>query len=104
MQPGRLTETLIFERCTVTVAASGEPVSIWAEQCRARAELASHERTEEVKERGVVSVETATLKARWCDVRLGDRIIWQGAPWRIVSLAEIGRREGLEIKIERVEA
>lgn len=101
MQPGRLIELLIFERGTETVSASGEPVMTWAECARARAELVSQARTEETQERGAVSVETATFRARWTTVRLGDRLVWQGHHWCILSLSEIGRREGLEIKVER---
>ncbi len=101
MKPARLSETLVIEHATRTVEPSGAPVETWVEIARVRAERTEQEAVEQAQDRGAIGVETASFRSRWCDVALGDRIVWRDRAYSIVSLAEIGRREGLEIKLTR---
>ncbi len=102
MKPERLTHLLIFERATITVNASGGPEKDWTEFARARAELVEGGTTEEQADRGAVSITTRTFRGRHVSgITLADRVIHGGQAFDIVEFAEIGRREGLTIKVRR---
>ncbi len=102
MKPERLTHLLIFERGTETIAPSGGVDRVWAEIARTRAELVEGGATEEQKDQGAVTVATLAFRARYVPgITLADRVSYGGQAFDIVELAEIGRREGLELKLKR---
>lgn len=102
MNPSALRHLLVFERSTESVKPSGGVDTAWTEFARARAELVEGGMTEDQQERGAVSVTAYTFRARYVpDVTLADRVSCGGKPFDIIGLSEIGRREGLEIKVRR---
>ncbi|ADH89366.1 phage head-tail adaptor [Ancylobacter novellus DSM 506] len=102
MKPSDLTHLVIFERSTEAIAPSGGVDRVWAEIARARAELVEGGATEEQKDRGAVSVTALTFRARYVPgITLADRVIHGGSAFDIIGLAEIGRREALEIRLRR---
>ncbi|MDF2810573.1 MAG: phage head-tail adaptor [Microvirga sp.] len=103
MKPERLAHLLVFERASVTITAGGETDTTWAEIARARAELIEGGATEEqVEDRGAVTVTALTFRARYVPgITLADRVSHSGQAFDIIGLAEIGRREGLEIRLRR---
>lgn len=102
MKPERLTHLIVLERATVTVGSAGATSSAWAEIARAWAELVERGTTEEQKDRGAVTVTALTFRARYVPgITLADRVIYGGLAFDITGLAEIGRREGLEIRLRR---
>ena len=103
MKPERLTHLLVFERSTETVTPSGGVDTAWTEYARTRAELVEGGMTEDQQERGAVSVENLTFKARWTpDITLADRVIHDGKAFDIVELTDVDRRAGsMTIKVRR---
>lgn len=105
MRAERLTELLIFERGPGTAKDSfGAPVPVWSEFARARAEITERSEVREaVAERGSIAATGFTFRARWTPgIMLTDRVRFDGIAFDIISLAQIGRRDGLEISCRRV--
>lgn len=103
MKPERLLHQLIFERSAITIVAGGGTDLTWTQFARARAELIEGGMTETQGERGAVSTEEYVFRARWTPgVTLADGVSYGGARYNIVGISEIGRREGLEIKVRRI--
>lgn len=102
MRPERLTHLIILERATIIVNASGGTDKVWTEFARVRAELTERSATEEMKDRGAVSTTALAFRARYVSgITLADRVTYTGQAFDIVELSEIGRREGLTIKVRR---
>ena len=103
MKPERLTHLLIFERSTETITPSGGVDTAWTEFARARAELVEGGMTEDQQERGAVSVENLTFRARWTpDITLVDRVSYEGKAFDIVEFSDVDRRAGsMTIKVRR---
>lgn len=102
MRAGALDRTIIIERAAYSVNEYGTEVAAWSTVATLRAERIANEalpRTE-----GAPSTDrTATFRMRFlAGLTFNDRMLFEGAPWTIRDIQEIGRRRGLEIKVERI--
>lgn len=94
LQPGRASSAK-YGSSTVTFS---ELATVWAE---VRDMLPS--RAERISEGLEISRRPCRVRMRWrADVRTDMRLRFRGADLRIVALAEIGRREVLEVVAEQL--
>jgi head-tail adaptor len=99
----RLDRTVYVETKNVTLDEYGAPVEVWTAHGGHKAELVSTAsgETSTVKESGAVSAieEIITLRTRWIrNLSIADRLFYNGRAFEIVSLTEIPRRRGWEIR------
>lgn len=103
MKSGRLTEVLQIERSTNTVNEAGTPTLVWALLCTLRAEKVEQTTTEYIRNFGASDEEAVIFRARFFDgIGNADRVVWNGQPFNIQSVAPIGRRKGLELRCVRL--
>jgi SPP1 family predicted phage head-tail adaptor len=99
MRAGQLKETIILQRATTTVDASGTPLETWAELATIRAQVIQST-TEEFMRGWGSSTEAATIfRIRWRDgITLADRVSFKGRNFDLKEIRELGRRAGLDLR------
>lgn len=105
MDAGRLDRRIVIEARSVTRAESGEEVESWAALATVWAQLLPMTGREFYSAGGAQNVpaETARFRVRWLSsVTPQHRIQADGKTWNIRNVAEIGRREGLELTAEAI--
>lgn len=107
MRAGDLDRRIVLQRYTEAQDASGQPIRTYAplDDGEVWAQYVPAKGTERY-ESGQVVVATlpALFRIRWrADVDERLQIIFGGEPWAIDGIAEIGRRDGLEISARRAE-
>ena len=103
MRSGKLTEQIDIERFTATVDPDGTPVQTWTRLATLRAEKVEQSTTEYIRNAGASDEEVVVFRARFFDgVTNADRVVWNGDPFNIKSVAPIGRRKGVELRCVRM--
>src|SRR5262245_26543489 len=99
IRAGKLDRVITIDRATTTIDASGAPQEAWSTVATMRAELVDASADEIMRQNGANSETTITLRTWFTPgVTLADRVTYDGRPFNIKSVKEIGRRRGLEIK------
>jgi SPP1 family predicted phage head-tail adaptor len=98
MQAGRLDRRITIEQKAVTRGPSGTEKKTWTTLAKVSAEVRP-KTGREVFTAGQVAGEADTLfRIRWrTNVTVENRIVFDGRKYDITSVAEMGRRQGLEI-------
>jgi SPP1 family predicted phage head-tail adaptor len=98
MRAGRLDRRIVIEQPVYAQGADGQAVKTWlffAEVCAEKRDTAGREFIAADRETAAL---TTTFRLRWLSgVSREMRISYGGALFDIQHIAEIGRREGLEI-------
>lgn len=103
MRAGKLDRTIRIDRMSNTVSDFGTPVATWAEVATLRAEIVSAS-TDEFIRNGAVAETVMVFRTRYlAGITLTDRIVYEGIPFNVKEVAEIGRRKGLELRCVRFE-
>jgi SPP1 family predicted phage head-tail adaptor len=104
MRSGKLDKTIIIERAATTLDGYGVPSEDWSTFATLRAERVENAIKESIDaDRGAVTETTIIFRTRFVDsISAADRVIFDGSAFNIVGLSEIGRRRGLEIKVQRL--
>lgn len=104
MNAGRLDRQVIFERPDPHVDGSGAEVPGWIEHAEVWAEVMPIIAKERIAAPQTMGVRTAKIRIRWRkDITSDMRIRHDGAWWSIDGIAELGRREALEILATAIE-
>jgi len=102
MRAGKLDRTVVVQRGTETVSAAGTVSKTWTTLGELRAELINLAAAEGDETFGDAERTSVTLRTRfYAGITTADRILLNGDFFDIIGIAEIGRRRGLEIRIER---
>lgn len=102
MRAGALDRTIVIERATTTINEVREKVQTWAPILTLRAQRLLNETVDRTEKGVAMTMRTATFRTRFVDmIGLNDRVSFEGVPWIIKDIQEVGRREALEIKVER---
>ncbi len=96
MRAGRLTHTLTIERATTTLSQYRAPVETWSPVTTLKAERLKSAREENENTPGT---RTITFRTRFADVRLSDRVLFEGQAFDLEAVEEIGRRKALELRL-----
>ena len=103
MRAGTLDRTISIQRATSTVAPAGTVSEAWATVAIVRAELVSLGATEQSAAFGEAETVGLVLRTRYlAGLTTADRVLLDGEAFNLKAIVEIGRRRGLELRIERV--
>lgn len=103
MRAGRLDRHIHIERATPGAPnAAGTATLAWSPLACVRAEIIQGSAQEFIRG-GAVDEAAIVFRIRWvCEVKLADRVVYEGEAFNIKELKEIGRRRGLEIRCQRI--
>lgn len=103
MRAGNLDRIIQIERRTTTPDLWGKPVDTWTLVATMRAQKLENAITDREGARGDTTDNVITFRMRWMDgVTLEHRVSYEGQPFKIMTIKEIGRRVGLDITCERI--
>lgn len=98
---GKLDRRITIERQTETVKPSGSVSKVWTPVLTVWAETLQQSATEYFTAMGEVETGAMIFRIRWIDaLTTADRVIYNGAPYGIKEIKELGRREALELRAE----
>lgn len=104
MRAGKLQARVQIERLQEVVNENGLVRQLWLPVLMTRAEVKQASTDEFLTGQGQIEgdKDRAVLLIRWPSqpIRTSDQIIYAGKTWNIIGLSEIGRKRGLEIRIE----
>jgi hypothetical protein len=102
MHAGSLDRTIIIQRASGIQRNGASATSAWEPLGELRAELVNLAAVSSGVQFGAVETTGILFRTRYMPgLSTADRIVFDGACYKIMSIAEIGRRRGLEIKVER---
>ena len=100
MKAGKLDRRITIERETETVDRYGTPSATWAPIVTVWAQRITQSTDEFLAAPGEATT-AAVFRIRYRpDVRMTDRVVFEGEAFNIVETKEIGRRVGLELRCE----
>ncbi|TZG26503.1 phage head closure protein [Sphingomonas montanisoli] len=101
MRAGALDRRIVIQRAALAPDAAGDPMPSWADLVTVWASARPAPGVERLQSAEIAATAPMVFRIRWSsavsDVSPADRIAYGGRDWNIVSVVEIGRREGLEI-------
>lgn len=101
MRAGKLDRRITLERFTATRDEFNEPVETWGTLATVSASYEPLSDGEKFRASETAAEASARFAIRYsttvADLNPKDRLTFEGDPWEIVRVKEIGRREGLEI-------
>lgn len=104
MRAGKLDRTITVQRSANALNEYGTPVFSWSDLATLRAQIIDS-RAEEFLSGGTASDKTlAVFRVRYfAGITNADRVIHDGKTFNIREVKEIGRRKGLELRVEASE-
>lgn len=99
MKDGQLDRNIVVQRSTSTLNGYGEAAETWAPVVTLRVRLVTLSADELITGAGQEAASTITFESRFADgITVADRLEYEGRPFDIRGVAEIGRRAGLTIR------
>lgn len=103
MRPGKLDRRITIEQVTLAQNAMGEPVETWAPFAEVWTDVRPMTATERFESDARHSARVSNFRIRYLTgIDPTMRISYEGLSWRILGIAELGRREGLDVTAEVV--
>jgi SPP1 family predicted phage head-tail adaptor len=101
MRPGTLDRRVVVEKPTKSRATNGAEVVTWVEIATVFANVRYISATERFQSDSNRSVKVANFRMRYLSIISETmRLKFDNKVWKITGLAEIGRREGLDVTAE----
>lgn len=99
MRAGKLDKTITIDRFTSTVDDYGTPAETWVTVATVRAQIIQATTEEFMRGWGASSEAAVIFRIRHMDgLTPADRITYQGTPYDLKEIKELGRREGLDLR------
>lgn len=99
MRAGSLDRTITVQRLGEVQDEFGGVSSGWTDLATLRAQLIESSTSEWMEAGGEQAGRSVALRCRWLDgIRNADRVIFEGQPFDVLEVKEIGRRRGLELR------
>jgi len=99
MRAGKLDRNITLERVSSGLDDYGNPVEVWSELATLRAQVLQASTEEFIRAFGGSSEAVVIFRTRYLDgITLADRVLYEGKPYELKELKEIGRRRGLELR------
>ncbi len=99
MQAGKLSRKIKIQRATETVTPSGHAVKTWADLHSIRAEVVQQSASEFLTGYGEAEDGTIIFRVRYRPgIVTSDRVLYDGRPYDLKEIKEIGRRRALELR------
>jgi SPP1 family predicted phage head-tail adaptor len=103
MRAGNLDRVITIERESTALDLYGAPIKVWTSFATMRVQVLQFATDDQESERGNTTDTKITFRMRWMDgLTLDNRVCYQGQPFVIRQIKEIGRRIGLDVVCERV--
>lgn len=103
MRAGNLDRTIDIQSRSTALDLYGVPIDVWTTFATLRAQKLENSTDDREGARGDTTDIVITIRMRWLDgVALDNRAMYEGQPFKITRLKEIGRRVGLDVTCERV--
>lgn len=100
MEAGKLKHLVELQRSVETLTPSRKVTTTWTTYARGKAELRQAGINEFLRDGIEGTNRSGVFIIRWLSgVALSDRLLCDGRIWNIVELAEIGNRQGLQIRV-----
>lgn len=91
--------TIRVERSAETSDEYGGVTPGWAEAVTVRAQLIEQSTSDYMQGAGEEARRMAVFRTRWIDgIQNADRVVFDGLPYDVEQIKEIGRRRGLELR------
>lgn len=104
MRAGKLDRTITIERFSSTTDDFGTPVETWTPVATLRAQVIQSSTEEFLSTQGATDATVIVFRTRWLDgITTSDQLGYEGKPFNIREVKEIGRRRGTEIRCEAKE-
>lgn len=101
MRAGKLDRSITVQSFTSTVNDYGTPVSVWTNVATVRAQIIQSS-TEEFLTSGASDTTSIIFRTRYfAAVTNGSQVIYEGQPYNVREVKEIGRRKGMDLRCER---
>lgn len=101
---GQLDRRIIIERETETVTPSGSVVKAWAPIATVWAEVLQQTASEFFTGYGEAETGTVIFRVRYRPgITTADRVSYDGTPYGIKEIKELGRRDALELRGEALQ-
>lgn len=102
MRAGNLDRVITIERATETIDQNGTPQNAWALLATMRAERIESSTDEFIRGYGASPESVVIFRTRFLEgVTVADRVSYEGQALNIKQVKELGRRHGLELRLER---
>lgn len=102
MRAGKLDRTIVLQRAEEAVSPAGTVSRGWATIGELRAEMVNLAAMETAAAFGEIETTAIILRTRYVTgITTTDRVLFAGDFYNIKSIVEIGRRRGLELRVER---
>ncbi|WAJ26276.1 phage head closure protein [Antarcticirhabdus aurantiaca] len=99
MRAGKLDKTITIERSAASVDEYGTPSEGWSPVATVRAQVIQATTEEFMRSFGQASEAAAVFRIRHLDgITPGDRVTYQGRPFDIKEVKELGRRAGIDLR------
>jgi SPP1 family predicted phage head-tail adaptor len=103
MRPGKMDRQFTIDHASEAIDDAGTPFQTWAPIANMWGELVENSTADSAEQAGSRTTASVTLKSRYlAGVTLENRLTYAGTQYRLKDVQEIGRREGLLLKGERV--
>src|SRR5665213_1489335 len=97
MRAGNLDREIIIERSTRIIGDAGTPEETWTPIATLRAQLIEATTDEYIRGSGASTERLVVFRTRFIDgVTAADRISYEGQPFTLKQIKELGRRKALE--------
>lgn len=99
MRAGGMDRTITVQRSGKTRDAFGGAAIEWTDLATVRAQLLASSTAEFMEAGGEQAERVVAFRTRWMeDLRNADRVVFEGSPYDVLEIKEIGRRRGLELR------
>lgn len=103
MRAGQFDRSITIDRATNAIDGNGTVTQTWATIFTLRAKRLVNSRADQDAAQGASTVTTETFVTRYVDgLTLEDRVTFEGSPFTLKEIREIGRRRGLQLRVEKV--
>jgi SPP1 family predicted phage head-tail adaptor len=99
VRAGKLDRTIALERLAKTVKRSGDVITTWTNIDTVRAEIVQQSATEFLTGYGEAENGSVIFRIRYLSgITTADRVTYDGKPYDLKEIKDIGRRRGLELR------
>lgn len=103
MRAGKLDRQIVIERVITTLDGAGTPQNTWSPVAALRAEMLDDAIDEHLNQQGATTNRAVTFQTRFIPgVTVADRLSFEGQPYNLLQVKEIGRRRTLHLRAERI--
>ena len=97
----KLDRLIVVERKSDTVDDFGTPIEGWSPVTTLRAQRLENGSREFVRSYGVAEEGSAVFRIRYvAGITTTDRVLFDGEPFDLVEIVELGRRQGLDLRVK----